>query len=177
MSLISTVPPEQATGALAESYDQLKERLGWVPNIMQLMSASPEQLRMNLEVLGYFFNHPTLSLPLLATTRMLVSQAHHCDYCVDFNAALLINRCEQTPEQVAATRQDPNQAILDPKDKAMLLFTLKSVKTPLAVNADDIAALKALGWTDRDIFDAVAHAARNVSADIIFNTFKVERDF
>lgn len=177
MALISTVPPEQAQGAVADTYGKIKETFGWIPNILQLMSVSPEQLEMNWDSIRFYFTHPTLSLPLLATTRMLVSQAHQCDYCVDFNAGILINRCEQTPEQVAATRQDPTKAILEPKDKAMLLFTLKAVDTPHDVNASDLDALRSLGWADRDMFDAVAHAARNISADIIFNTFKVERDF
>lgn len=34
-----------------------------------------------------------------------------------------------------------------------------------------------MGWTDSDLIDAVAHGARNTAVDILFNTFKIERDF
>jgi uncharacterized peroxidase-related enzyme len=177
MTLISTVPPEQATGSVAETYRQIKESFGWIPNTFQMASVSPAQLEMTWQSVNYYFTHPSLSAGLLATTRMLVSDVHDCAYCVDFNAAILINRCDQTAEQVAATRLDPTQAPLAPKDKAMLMFALKAVDTPHDIAASDLDALRALGWTDRDMFDAVAHAARNVAADILFNTFKIERDF
>ncbi len=90
---------------------------------------------------------------------------------------LLINMFGQSPEQVAATKQDPNQAPLEEKEKAMLLFVLKSVKTPTEVTEQDVQALRALGWEEGDILDATAHGARHVAIDILFNTFKIEKDF
>jgi hypothetical protein len=42
------------------------------------------------------------------------------------------------------------------------------------VTADDLDKLKALGWAERDIFDAVTHGARAVSTNIIFDTFKID---
>ena len=39
----------------------------------------------------------------------------------------------------------------------MPLFVLKAVKTPEAVQQNDIDGLRELGWNDKDIFDAVAH--------------------
>jgi hypothetical protein len=41
---------------------------------------------------------------------MLVSQENACDYCVGFNAAMLINVANQTPEQVAETKRNPTLA-------------------------------------------------------------------
>lgn len=34
--------------------------------------------------------------------------------------------------------------------------------------------LREMGWEDRDIFDAVNHAARMLSTDILFNAFRIE---
>lgn len=177
MSIVSTVAPEQATGQVAEIYAQMQQAMGRVPNAMQLYSASPEMLAMQWQYLGYNFQHPTLGLPLLATLRMLVSQDHACDYCIGFNEAFLIERAGFTPEQTAAAKRNPADAPLPAKDKAMLLFVLKATRTPKAVTSADLDALRALGWTDRDLFDAVNHGARNIAADILFNTFKIENDF
>jgi len=44
--------------------------------------------------------HPTLSMALLACIRMLVSQKTHCAYCIDFNAALLVNRLGWTDQEI-----------------------------------------------------------------------------
>jgi uncharacterized peroxidase-related enzyme len=177
MSIIATVAPEQATGQLAEIYGQMQQIMGRVPNAMRLYSASPEMLAMQWQYLGYNFQHPALGLALMATIRMLVSKDHECNYCVGFNEGLLIQMAGFTPEQTAAAKLNPADAPLPEKDKAMLLLVLKATRTPHAVEAADLNVLRELGWTDRDIFDAVNHGARNIAADILFNTFKIENDF
>jgi len=176
MPLIHTVAPAQAQGQVAEVYRQAEAILGRVPNAFQMYSGSPALLETQWQQTAYFMRHPTLSFPLLALTRMLVSQDHRCDYCIDFNAAMLIEHAGFTQEQIAATRRDPTAAPLDARDKAMLLFALKATRTPQDVDAADIDSLKSLGWAESDMLDAVAHAARNMAADVVFNTFKVERD-
>jgi uncharacterized peroxidase-related enzyme len=177
MSIISTVTPEQATGQVAEIYAQMQQAIGRVPNAFQLYSASPAVLENQWQNTGYYFRHPTLGLPLLASIRMLVSLANDCEYCIGFNEALLIERAGFTPAQTAAAKRDAATTPLPEKDKAMLLFVLKATRTPKAVTAADVDALRHLGWTDRDVFDAVNHGARNVAVDILFNTFKIENDF
>jgi AhpD family alkylhydroperoxidase len=177
MSIISTVAPEHATGQVAEIYAQMQQALGRVPNALQLYSASPDMLAMQWQFLGYYFQHPTLGFPLLASIRMLVSQENDCAYCIGLNESMLIHRAGFTPEQTAAAKRNPAETPLPEKDLAMLLFVLKATQTPKAVAPADLAALTALGWTERDIFDAVNHGARNVAVDILFNTFKIANDF
>jgi len=176
MPLIQTVKPSQAQGQVAEVYRQAEAILGRVPNAFQMYSGSPALLETQWQQTAYFMRHPTLSFPLLALTRMLVSQDHSCDYCIDFNGAMLIERAGFTPEQIAAARRDPAAAPLAAREKAMLLFALKATRTPQEIGAADIDALKALGWAESDMLDAVVHAARNMAADVVFNTFKIERD-
>lgn len=177
MSLIQITPPERAEGQLAETYREIQELFGMVPNAMQTVSASPQLLASRWMANSYFYKQSNLSPALQATIRLLVSEANDCAYCVDFNAAMLINTFEQTFEQVAATRRDPELSPLPEKEKAMLRFTLKSLHTPLDVTANDLATLHAQGWSDQDALDAVTLAANNRAADMILNTFKVERDF
>ena len=177
MSIIATVSPEQASGRVAEIYGQMQQAIGRVPNAFQMFSISPTVLENQWQSTGYYFQHPRLGLPLLASIRMLVSQANNCDYCIGFNEGLLIQRAGFTVDQTAAMKRDPATAPLPDKDKALLLFALKATRTPLSVVRTDIDALLGLGWTEQDVFEAVYHAARNVAADIVFNTFKIENDF
>lgn len=177
MPIISTVAPSEATGKVADTYHQIEQAFGSIPNAIQLFSASPELLARKWEEVDYYMQHPKLSMPLLTTIRMLISQQSQCDYCIDFNAGLLINMCGQTLEQVKATQQDPNQAPLEEKEKAMLVFVLKSIKNSLEITEQDVQALVALGWEHADILEATAHGARHVAIDILFNTFKIEKDF
>lgn len=177
MALIQTVAPEQASGSVAQIYREIEELFGKVPNAFRLMSNSPELLAQQWQQIKYYMQHPTLSFPLLATIRMLVSQENECEYCISMNASMLIHRAGLTPKQVAATKHNPADAPLSDKDKSMLLLVLKATKTPKAVTAQDLDHLREQGWQDGDILDAVQHGARNIAADVLFNTFKVENDF
>jgi alkylhydroperoxidase family enzyme len=73
-------------------------------------------------------------------------------------------------------KADPSQAPLDENQKALLLFVLKACENPHAVVAEDVERLKRIGWSEVDIFDAVAHGARMVGTNIIFDTFKIDLD-
>ena len=90
---------------------------------------------------------------------------------------MLINMAGWTPEQVSATKRDASAAPLNEKDKALLQFVLKAVNRREASTRAEIDALVRLGWTQADLLDAVAHGARNVGVDIIFNAFQIENDF
>jgi alkylhydroperoxidase family enzyme len=177
MPLIETVTPEKASGKVAAVYGDIRKIFGRVPNGMQMYSPSPTLLAQQWESMGYYLKHPALSFPLLAAIRMLVSQENDCHYCIGMNAGLLIQMGGWTVEQVAATKQDPEAAPLPEKEKALLAFVLKTVAERKAVTRAEIVQLKKLGWNEADILDAVAHGARNVAVDIVFNTFQIENDF
>ena len=177
MSLIATVSPQNASGALDTLYADMEQAFGRIPNAFQLYSSSPGLLAQQWEQIRYYTDHPALSFPLLAMIRLLVSQENDCEYCVGFNEAMLIHRASLSPEQIAAAKRNAADAPLPGKDKAMLLFVLKATQTPKAVEKADIDLLRNMGWKDGDILDAVHHGARNMAVDVVFNTFKVDNDF
>lgn len=177
MSIVHTVPVEKASGKVSEIYGQVSEFFGRVPNGMQIYSSSPGLLEQQWQSMSYYMQHPTLSFPLLAMIRMVVSERNNCEYCVGMNESLLVNVAGLDAGQVSATKKKPELAPLEQKDKQMLLFVLKAMETPREIAAKDMDELRSLGWSDGEIVDAVAHGARNVAVDIVFNTFKVENDF
>jgi alkylhydroperoxidase family enzyme len=177
MALIATQSPETATGEVADVYGQVKARFGVVPTPIQLLSASPIWLRHAQEGMSYYMSHPHIGFAALAAIRMLVSIESKCAYCIDRNASVLINMCDWTADQVAATKASVDGSPLDAKERALVKLAVQAAHDSLSVTAADIDALRALGWTDSDIMDGVNHAARMVALDILFNTFKVERDF
>jgi uncharacterized peroxidase-related enzyme len=177
MAIIETVAPKQANGKVAQVYREVEQAIGLVPNAFQVYSNSPDLLAQQWEQIKYYAQHPTLTFPLLATIRMLVSQENDCEYCVGMNEAMLIHRAGLAPEQVAAAKRNPEDAPLSDKEKAMLKFVLKATKTPKAVDRSDLNRLREMGWGDGEIVDAVHHGARNMAVDVVFNTFKVDNDF
>ncbi|MCJ7765505.1 MAG: hypothetical protein MUP09_06140 [Thiovulaceae bacterium] len=176
MPLIQTTAPEEATGELAKLYAIFTAMRGSVGDNAKLFGVSPELLRQQMDFIKFYMNHPTLSMPLLAAVRIMVSSGEACQFCIDFNTGMLINMEGWTFDQVASMRKNIDDANLPDREIAMLRLVIKSIKNAHAVNADDLDALRKMNWEDKDIMDAVNHAARMLATDIIFNTFKIENN-
>lgn len=176
MPIIKTVPVEEATGELAELYEIITSMRGKVGSNAKLFSVSPQLLRQQMEFIKFYMNHPTLSMPLLASIRVLVSSGEDCEFCIDYNTAMLINMAGWTFEQVQAMCKNIDEANLPAREIAMLHVALKAIRNPHGVNADDLDALREMGWNDKDILDALNHAARMLATDVLFNVFKIEKD-
>ena len=175
MALLKMVPPDEAEGKLLELYDTAEQFFGTVPNNVTMFGVSPAMLENQVQFAVYSMEHPTLSASFFAMIRLLVSHATGSPYCARMNAGLLMQQ-GFTSEQLEAAKAEGGETPLDEKETAMLLFVLKATKAPKSTEAKDVDDLRAMGWTDRDIFDAVAHGARAVATNIIFDAFKLEND-
>lgn len=175
MALILTTPQEKAEGRLAELYREVEQMFGVVPDGVKLLGVSPGILDNQIQIMGHYHGHPTLGTPLLAMIRMMVANACKSSYCTNMNRGLL-ERAGLTKEQIDAALTDPGKAPLAEKEKVMLLFVLKACDDPHSATGADMDNLKNLGWTEKDIFEAVAHGARAVGTNIIFDTFRVNQD-
>jgi hypothetical protein len=173
MALINVVAPEQAEGELKQMYS-MWDAFGMVPLPFQMRSVSPSLLAIQQKYIAYYHAHPTLNLGLLSLIRMLVAEELQYHYCVRLNSQVLQSVGIASDDQLGAIMADPASAPLEDKDKAMLLFVLKAVKTPEAVDQGAVENLKALGWTDGDMVDAVQHGANMVLDGIMFKTFKLD---
>ena len=66
-----------------------------------------------------------------------------------------LRRLIRYDELVAAVEHDWTTAPLSPKLTAMLRFAVKLPATPAAISDADVDALRAAGFSDRDILDIV----------------------
>jgi alkylhydroperoxidase family enzyme len=173
MALIKTIEPDQAEGAVKEAYDTMLERIPFVPKPLQMMSANPELLSGYMQNMRYFMAHQNLSPLLMAYIRMLAAFNSDYPYCIDLNSGFLKQFAGLSDDQLNAVREDPANAPLDDKEKAMLAFVVKSIKSPEEVSKTDIDHLTGLGWTEKDCFDALFQGANMVATGILFNAFKM----
>jgi hypothetical protein len=70
--------------------------------------------------------------------------------------------------------KDPLKAPLEEKDQAMLDFVMTAIKSPDAVEQQDMDHLHDMGWSDRDILDALVHGTNMVGSSILMKTFKMD---
>lgn len=78
-------------------------------------------------------------------------------------------------EDIEKIQEDPLQAPLDDKDRGMLAFVMKAIKTPDTVANEDMVPLHDLGWQDSDILEALSHGTNMISSSILMKTFKMDQ--
>ena len=59
------------------------------------------------------------------------------------------------------------------RENLLLDYVVRAVRNPHGVKDAEIDQLRQEGWTDQDIFEAVAHGAQHTAVDILFETFRV----
>ena len=78
-------------------------------------------------------------------------------------------------EDIEKMEKDPLQTPLDDKDRAMLSFVIKAIKSPDSVEEQDVDKLHDYGWTDSDILDAMTHGTNMIGSSILMKTFKMDQ--
>lgn len=81
MARIRITPPEEATGALKDTYDAAEQRAGRVWHILRLMSLNPAALRASIEhYRAIMFGASPLSRGQRELLAVVVSRTNGCRY-------------------------------------------------------------------------------------------------
>jgi hypothetical protein len=175
MALIKTVPIEEAQGAIKEGYDMFMQKVGSIPKPMEMLSASPTLFEAQLKRIHYFSTHPKFSFVLMAHIRYLAAHRLNYKFCTDLNEFFL-RKVGVDEDTLARMKEDPSASLLEENEKAMLVFVMKAIKEPGSITADDIQALKNLGWEDADMVDALAHGASMIDHSIMMQAFQMDQN-
>jgi len=173
MSLIKTVSSEKAEGEVAEAYSLFTKGGVAVPKPMEMSSVSPGLLKILSQQVGYYMNHPSLGFALLSLIRYLSAKKLNYVFCTSFNENFLKMQ-GMDEEKIKEVEKDPTKAPIEDKDRAMLGFVMKALENPESIAQADMEALYNLGWTDRDIFDALNHGTAMIGPSILMKTFKMD---
>lgn len=172
--LMTPVAPAGEEQRVEAILDMAREHLGFVPDGLRMYSFSPTLLETFFTNVGYFRGETSLPAVLTTMIRYLVSSEANCNFCIDMNEGFLVNMGVDL-DRVRAARKDPSAAPLDERERVLLDIALRSVSDPLNVSHTDIDAARAHGWSDREIFDAVAQATNNRAFNNLLRTFNIER--
>src|SRR3954468_14799004 len=135
------------------------EKAGFIPNVFLAWAYRPAEFR------AFFAYHDALLEKKDGLTKaereMIVvatSAANHCHYCVIAHGAILRIRAKQPllADQVAINYLN---ADLTPRQRAMLDFGVTVAARSHEITDAHIAALRAHGLTDEDVWDIGAIAA------------------
>lgn len=153
-------PPEDALpDDIREIYDTNRSKIGFVPNVFRAYAQRPEHFRA---FMGY---HDVLMKGQSGLTRaereaivVAVSAENRCQYCMTAHGAALriLGKDPILAEQIANNWRTAN---LSPRWRAMLEFASRVNEPGFAATDDEVASLRAAGFSDDDVWDIGAIAA------------------
>ena len=136
-----------------------EERIGFVPNVLRAYAWHSTKF----DAFTRMYNDLMLGdSPLSKLQRemiaVVVSSANRCYYCLAAHGAAVR---ELSGDAILADRLGMNYraADLEPRERAMLDFAWALTERPRSIDEPDRNALRAAGWSDREVWDIAAVAA------------------
>ncbi|MCG5242566.1 peroxidase-related enzyme [Azospirillum doebereinerae] len=145
--------PSNLDADMAALFDKCTEKLGFVPNVLQAYSLRQKKLR-NFALLynELMLGESGLSKLEREMIAVVVSSANHCYYCLVAHGQA-VRKLSGDPQLGEMLVANYRVAPLEPRQRAMLDFAWKMTKEPWTMGEPDREALRAVGFSDADVFD------------------------
>lgn len=134
-------------------FDVCMEKLGMIPNVLKAYAFDIEKL----DAFSGMYNNLMLAPSGLSKLEremiaVVVSSINKCFYCLVAHGAA-VRAMSGDPKLGEALVMNYRVAPLDPRQRAMLDFAAKMTQASATIEEPDRAALRQVGFTDRDIWD------------------------
>jgi uncharacterized peroxidase-related enzyme len=151
--------PAEPTPAMATYFQKCRDKIGFVPNVLQAYSHDMAKL----EAFAAFYNDLMLAPSGLSKLEremiaVAVSAENRCYYCLAAHGAA-VRQLSGKPELGDMLVMNYRAAPLSPRERAMLDFAVLMTKASSTIEENDRAALRGVGFSDRDIWDIAAVAS------------------
>jgi uncharacterized peroxidase-related enzyme len=151
--------PAPLSDAMDPYFRKCEEKLGFVPNVLAAYAFDMPKL----EAFVAMYNDLMLAASGLTKLEremiaVAVSSVNRCYYCLVAHGAA-VRQLSGDPILGEQMVMNYRAARLSPRQRAMLDFAVKLTAEPWTVEDEDRAALRKVGFGDRDIWDIGAVAA------------------
>jgi len=157
MAYIDLPEFEEMSPEIQEKARPIMEKTGSLGDIFKLLALDKKvYFATDNMVQGYLLDETLLSYDIKEAIALLISKENSCKMCVDVhkNIAKMLGVSEV---RIAEILEGIESMRVDDKDKALLHFCVRaSQKDNYKMTKEDIDTLKALGWSDNEILEAVA---------------------
>ena len=155
-SRIAPIEPQRATGGVKRSFDAVKRNLGFVPNGVRVLAASPHALRGYLG-LSAGLEAGALSRAERERIAILTAERNECDYCLA--AHTHAGRAAGLSE--SELRASRGGSAGDPRGAALLRLAGAVIDHRGDVPDEELAAARRAGLTDAELIEVVAEVSVN----------------
>lgn len=157
---LRTVPVDQATGEIAESYESDRASMGVVMEATSCWSARPDMLAPVEHLLRQMRENFSLGLLNFRLITLIAAKHVPSSYCSHMYFRSLSKLMPR--EQVIAVHRDYRNAGLSAQQVEMLSYAEQITRDASKISEADIARLRAVGLSDLNIADiALAASYRN----------------
>jgi len=144
---------------IAQRLSLTKEKAGFVPNVMRVLSHRPDEFR------AFFAYHDALMEGAGGLTKaeremivVVTSALNRCPYCVIAHGAILRIRAKN-PRIADQLATNYKTAEITARERAILDFAVKVAAAAADLTEHDRQAARAAGLTDEDLWDIAAITA------------------
>ena len=153
------LPTGDLSDATKAYFAKCEEKLGLVPNVLLSYAFDEKKLRAFTDTYNdLMLGQSGLSKLEREMIAVAVSSINQCYYCLTAHGAA-VRQLSGDPAFGEMMAMNWRAAALSPRQRAMLEFTVKLTETPAKMVEEDRQALRAAGFSDRDIWDIAATAA------------------
>ncbi len=151
LAWIRQVSEAEAEGKLGKVYVALERARGKVSNIMKVQSLDPDAMEAHLRLYSrLMFTESGVSRDEAEMIAIAVSQTNRCEYCVKHHAEALAALWNDK-EKIARFLDDPDDADISTKQRAVLEYARKLTATPHEVSKKDVESLRDESISDAEI--------------------------
>lgn len=172
MPRISPIQTQDATGKALDLLNAVQAKIGMTPNLMKTLAHSPAALEGYLSFSGAL-GTGKLNAQLREQIAIAVAQANSCEYCLSAHSA--IGKTNGLPLEALDLARAAHST--DAKRDAALQFAQKLVLQRGQSSDDDLAMVRAAGFSDGEIAEIVAHVGLNIFTNYFNNTAQTDVDF
>jgi uncharacterized peroxidase-related enzyme len=165
---------EELPSEVQELFAKAEDKLGFLPNVMQIFSLRPKHLlvwRTHYDLI--MKGESQLSLAQREMIAVTVSSINRCFYCSTTHPAFLrleLKNENRDPNIAAELQFAPLDAEITEAERAMLEFAIKITLESHNVTATDLEKLRQQGFEDEAIFDMAEIAAMFNLTNRLINT-------
>ena len=174
MSRLSVPNLESDAGPSGQVYAQIKKAIGSVPNTFAAIAAHGPAALKSVLAADAVLATGTLAKRDQEVIKLVISEVAGCDYCVAAHS-LLGKLAGLKPEELKRIRE--RRPTGDDKRDALIRFVRKLAQSSGTVSSEDFAAIKAAGYTDKQLVEISLAFATTVFTNVFNRINDTEIDF
>ncbi len=145
--------PEQAK----ERMEMVQKANGFIPNLIGVLANSPQALEMYQEV-GKINSRSSLTPEEIEVVQITAAAHNGCDFCVAGHTKIGTLKLKM-PENVLNALRARTTIEDNAKYQALAQFTMQLIDKRGKVSDEELAAIKAAGYSEQNILDVVLGVA------------------